>query len=107
MAELKVTPDCCNIMGYLHGGFSATLVDHLSTLALISHFMADGKEAPSSVSIELSLSYLSAVKEGQTIRFETEAIRVGRKVAFLTASIYNKDKGDEVVAIAKHTKFII
>lgn len=104
---MKVTPECCNIIGSLHGGFMSTMFDHLSTLALNSHFLADGKEVPASVSIDLSMTYISGVKDGQRIRMETEALRVGRKMAFLTASIYNQDKNDELVAIGKHTKYIL
>ena len=104
---MKVTPECTNIVGTLHGGFMATLFDHLSTLALNSHFLADGKEVPTSVSIDLSMTYISGVKDGQRIRMETETLRVGRKMAFLTANIYNQDKNNELVATGKHTKYIL
>ena len=105
-AELKITKDCCNILDMLHGGMSATLIDHLSTLALKSYYLADGKQAPNSVSIELSLSYLSGVKEGESIRVETETVRVGRSVAFLIASIYNVQT-NKLAVTGKHTKFLM
>lgn len=104
---MQVTPECCNIVGSLHGGFMATMFDHLSTLALNSHFLADEKEVPTTVSIDISMTYISGVKDGQRIRMETETEKVGRRIAFLTARIYNKDKGDELVATGKHTKYIL
>ena len=96
-----------NISKTLHGGYSATLFDHLSTLALKSYFIADDKPAPTSVSVELNLSYISAVKEGQTVVLETEAIKVGNKLAFLKGEIYNKSDSNKLVATGKHTKYLM
>lgn len=36
-AEFKVEPEHANIAGILHGGFSASLVDTISTMALLTH----------------------------------------------------------------------
>ncbi|KAH9404523.1 Acyl-coenzyme A thioesterase 13 [Tyrophagus putrescentiae] len=70
--------------------------------------LADMKVTPPNVIfIDLSMTYISGVKDGQRIRMETETLRVGRKMAFLTANIYNQDKNNELVATGKHTKYIL
>ena len=106
IAEMKLSKEHCNILNTLHGGLSATLVDHFTSLTLISHFYAEGKEPPDSASIELSMSYLSAIPEGREIRIEAENLRVGRKLAFLSAKIYDKQSRKLSVS-GKHTKFIL
>lgn len=47
-AEFKVEPEHQNLGGTLHGGFSATLVDCISTYALMTH----GRQVPG-VSVDL------------------------------------------------------
>ena len=107
VAEFTVTPECTNVINMLHGGFSATLFDHISTLALRSHFITDNNPVPSSVSVDLSLSYISSVKEGQTVRIMTETIKVGNKIAFLSGMLYNKSDSYKLVAVGKHTKYLL
>lgn len=105
VVDLKITEDCCNPKNYLHGGLSATLVDSISTLALRSYFEADNLSVPNSVSVELAMSYLSAVPEGNSIRIESEALKIGKKMAFLQANIYEKET-NKLAVMGKHTKFL-
>ncbi|OTF77246.1 acyl-coenzyme A thioesterase-like protein [Euroglyphus maynei] len=106
VADMKVTKECCNPVNYLHGGMSTTMFDVLSSMALRSHFEAENVEPPITVSVDLSLSFLAGVPEGRTIRLETETLRVGNKIAFLTGKIYEKDT-NKLVVHCKHTKFLM
>ena len=60
--EVPVSAGLTNAYGTLHGGATATLVDIVGTMALLTV-----NEAAPGVSVELSTSYLSAAKEGDTV----------------------------------------
>lgn len=106
LAEMQVTKEHTNFINSLHGGMSSSLVDHFSTVALKSYYLADDIEPPTSVSVELSLSFLAAAGIGDTVIVEAETIRVGRKIAFLKANISNK-ANNKILVIGKHTKFLM
>ena len=93
--------------GTLHGGMTATLVDQLSTLALKSAYEDPaGPPLPSQTSsVELSVSYLAAVKVGDDILIQANTIKRGRTLAFLSVDITNKSTG-KIVATGKHTKYL-
>ncbi len=86
-------------MGTLHGGFIATLVDSLTTIAV----MTTPVGVPG-VSVDLSVSYLKAAKIGEKITMDAEVTKVGKTLAFTTASLVNAN-GD-IVAQGKHIKHI-
>lgn len=88
--------------GSLHGGFTATLVDQMSTLALLTH--ADENLA-AGVSVELNVSFLAAANVGDLILIEASTLRKGRNLAYLNVDIMKKD-GRKLIAKATHVKFI-
>jgi acyl-coenzyme A thioesterase 13 len=59
-----------------------------------------------SVSIELSVSFMSPIKLGQTILIEANTLKYGKSIAFLNVDIFNKEN-HKLVANAKHTKYIL
>ena len=63
-AEMEVCPEHTNRGGSLHGGFTATLVDQMSTLALLTH---TDENLAAGVSIELNVSFLSPANVGDHI----------------------------------------
>jgi acyl-coenzyme A thioesterase 13 len=75
--ELPVTTGLTNAYGTLHGGATATLVDIVGTMALLTQ----NPNAPG-VSVELSTSYLSAVKEGDVVVAEGKVTKSGSKLGF-------------------------
>lgn len=87
-------------MGTLHGGFSAHLVDTVTTLALMTH-----PEGTPGVSVDMNLTYLKAAKVGEEILIEARILRRGRTLAFLECEIKNKDTGSLLVK-GSHTKFV-
>ncbi|MCL4160150.1 UNVERIFIED_CONTAM: hypothetical protein GTU68_050680 [Idotea baltica] len=99
-ARLEIIKDYQNVGGTLHGGFTATLIDSVSTLAL----MTSEKGAPGT-SVDLKVSYLSSVKIKDTILIEADTLKVGRNLAFLAVQIKNEKSG-KLVATGEHIKFV-
>ncbi|KAL7298227.1 acyl-coenzyme A thioesterase 13-like [Trichogramma pretiosum] len=99
-AELKVDEEHLNYGGTLHGGFTSTLVDCISTYALMSH-----KAAVPGVSVDLHVTFLKAAFPGDVISIDARTIKAGRTLAFLEVEITKKDCGS-IVARGVHTKFI-
>ncbi|GJQ81633.1 hypothetical protein Trydic_g8512 [Trypoxylus dichotomus] len=101
-AELKVTSEHVNIVGGLHGGYIATLVDVLSSLGLLSH----EKGLKPSVSVNMNINYLSSAKEGDTVEILSNTLKVGKTLAFLNVELKNKETG-VLLAKGSHTKFLL
>ncbi|KAG8235447.1 hypothetical protein J437_LFUL015795 [Ladona fulva] len=100
MAEMVVGTEHQNRGGTLHGGFTATLVDCISTFALMTH----GKGAPG-VSVNMNINYLKPAFEGEEIVINANTLRAGKKLAYLSVDIKKKESGD-LVATASHIKFM-
>ncbi|CAG9558335.1 unnamed protein product [Danaus chrysippus] len=101
VTEFKVGPEHLNQRGTLHGGFIAHLVDAISTYALTAN---EGVETRG-VSIDLSISYMNAAREGDNVEVEAITRKLGKKVAFLEVEVRNKDK-NQVLATGRHTKYV-
>ncbi|XP_013189366.1 acyl-coenzyme A thioesterase 13-like [Amyelois transitella] len=101
VTEFKVGPEHLNQRGTLHGAFIAHLVDAISTYALTTNEKVDTR----GVSIDLSVSFLTAAREGDNIEVEAVTKKTGKKIAFLEVQVRNKDK-NQVLAIGRHTKYI-
>ncbi|KAJ3379531.1 hypothetical protein HDU84_006599 [Entophlyctis sp. JEL0112] len=103
--ELQVTPSMMNGMGSMHGGAIATLIDDCSSFTFVAITGTDW-----SVSTDLSISYVSACKEGDTLVIVGKSSNVGRKLMFGEVSIFLKnDDGTtgRLIAFGKHTKYIL
>ncbi|XP_050702977.1 acyl-coenzyme A thioesterase 13-like [Eriocheir sinensis] len=99
-ATVKVDKEHTNRTGNLHGGFTATLVDAVSTLALMT---AEGGSP--GVSVNMNISYMKSAKIGEEILINAETLKLGKTMAFLDVDITNKDTG-ALVAKGSHTKFV-
>ncbi|CAH1996372.1 unnamed protein product [Acanthoscelides obtectus] len=93
VAEMKVGEEHTNPIGGLHGGCSATLVDNISSYALLSH----GKGAVASVSVDMHMTYMKGAVVGDTIKIDARTLRVGKTLAFLEVDITNRETGDLLV----------
>uniref|UniRef100_A0A914Y8R2 Thioesterase domain-containing protein n=1 Tax=Panagrolaimus superbus TaxID=310955 RepID=A0A914Y8R2_9BILA len=58
------------------------------------------------VSVDISVSYMKAVKLGETIVIEANTLKHGKRLAFLQAKVYRKSD-NSIVAFAKQTLAII
>jgi len=98
--SLVVDKPHTNMGGTLHGGFSAHLVDTVTTMALLTN-----EGGLPGVSVDMNINYLKAAKLGEEILIEARTLRKGRTLAFLECEIKNKDSGALLVK-GSHTKFI-
>ncbi|KAJ8300889.1 hypothetical protein KUTeg_022408 [Tegillarca granosa] len=99
VCKLKVTENDQNRGGTLHGGMIATLVDAVSTWALLT-----SEKQTAGVSVDMNISYMKAAKVGEDITIDAKTLKLGNRLAFLTVDITNND--GQLIAQGKHTKFI-
>ncbi|XP_015270216.1 PREDICTED: acyl-coenzyme A thioesterase 13 [Gekko japonicus] len=100
ICEMKVEEEHTNRGGTLHGGLTATLVDVVSTAAL----MYTERQAPG-VSVDMNISYMSAAKIGDEILITAEVLKQGRSLAFANVDLTSKATG-KLIAQGRHTKFL-
>ncbi|VDK82091.1 unnamed protein product [Litomosoides sigmodontis] len=83
--ELKIADEHLNPSGTIHGGFIATLVNIASTAAVLVSGRPTGGR-----SVDLSVSYQTAAKPGETIIAESSIQKTTRNLAFINTKIYRK-----------------
>ncbi|GMR44681.1 hypothetical protein PMAYCL1PPCAC_14876, partial [Pristionchus mayeri] len=96
--EFEVDDRMANHFGTLHGGCSATMVDAITTGALMATPRGIAGE-----SIDLHMTYLAAAKLGDTVQLDAEVIRVGKSITFTKAALYRKPDMS-LIATGLHTK---
>ncbi|XP_071411048.1 acyl-coenzyme A thioesterase 13 [Pithys albifrons albifrons] len=100
VCEMKVEEEHTNRFGTLHGGLTATLVDVVSTAALLYT-----ERALPGVSVDMNITYTSAAKIGEEILITAQILKQGRSLAFATVDLTNKATG-KLIAQGRHTKFL-
>lgn len=98
VCTLPVTEGISNTYGTLHGGATATIIDVVGTLAILSK---DPLRA--GVSVDLNASYLSPAKVGDTVTCTGRLLKLGGKLAFTEVTIVSMATG-KLVATGRHTK---
>ena len=96
--EFDVLEEHTNSMGTLHGGLTASLIDLVTTTAILS-----SKRSEKGVSVDLHVIYMAPAKIGDTIIVSANVIKFGNKIAFTTADLIRK-KDDILIAKGVHTK---
>ena len=81
--SLKVTPECCNPMGSIHGGALYTMADNAAGMAIFT----DGRVY---VTINGSLNYMHNVSSG-IVRATGTVLHRGRTTAFAHVDINSED----------------
>ncbi|KAM6185929.1 acyl-coenzyme A thioesterase 13 [Rhynchocyon petersi] len=100
VCQMKVDEEHTNKMGTLHGGLTATLVDNISTLALLS----TERGAPG-VSVDMNITYMSPAKIGEDILITAHVLKQGKTLAFASVDLTNKATG-KLIAQGRHTKHL-
>jgi acyl-coenzyme A thioesterase 13 len=95
--EATVMEEHLNVGGGMHGGYTALLVDALSTAAIMA------KDKPPGVSVSLSVSYLRPAKLGDVLKIETMCAKAGKNLAHATVDIMDKKTG-KMIAQGSQTK---
>ncbi|XP_037940300.1 acyl-coenzyme A thioesterase 13 [Teleopsis dalmanni] len=98
-AEFTVSEEHLNRGGGLHGGFTATLIDMITTYALMS------KPCHAGVSVDINVSYMKAAKKGDEVIIDANTIKAGKKLAFIECELRHKKDGS-VIAKGSQTKFV-
>ncbi|EDV96681.1 acyl-coenzyme A thioesterase 13 [Drosophila grimshawi] len=99
VGEFTVTAEHLNRLGSLHGGLTATILDNITTYALMS------KGSHPGVSSCLNVSYLSTAKPGDVIEVDAVTLHAGRKMAYIECVLRNKADG-RIIAKGGQTKFV-
>lgn len=99
LTEFVVQPQNLSPGGALHGGFTAAVVDNVTTFASFSN------EEKLGVSIDLHVSYLKAAKEGDVIVVDAKTEKAGKTLAYLECELRNKENGS-IIAKGSQTKFV-
>ncbi|XP_036371864.1 acyl-coenzyme A thioesterase 13 [Megalops cyprinoides] len=100
VCEMKVEEEHTNRGGTLHGGLTATLVDVISTTAL----MYTERGAPG-VSVDMNITYMNAAKLGEDVIITAQVLKQGRTLAFATVDLTSKATG-KLIAQGRHTKHL-
>ncbi|XP_015522508.1 putative esterase C31F10.02 [Neodiprion lecontei] len=100
--KFTVTEDHINTEGHLHPGLTTTLIDVLSSHALLVH--GDGFSGVST-NIHVSLSQRASV--GDLILIEAKVSKLLEPLAFVEVELLRKNgMVEEVVARGQHTLFV-
>jgi acyl-coenzyme A thioesterase 13 len=83
--------------GTLHGGCSATLIDIVGTMCLLTH-----DPLRPGVSVEINSSYISSAKIGQKILIEGRVLKTGRTLGFAQVDIKSED--GKMLVSGRHVK---
>ncbi|XP_056154814.1 acyl-coenzyme A thioesterase 13 [Lampris incognitus] len=100
VCEMKVEEEHTNRGGTLHGGLTATLVDVVSTGAI----MYSERGLPG-VSVDMNITYMNAAKIGEDVLITAQVLKQGRTLAFATVDLTNKATG-KMIAQGRHTKHL-
>ena len=95
-------PEHFNPMGFVHGGYAATLLESACGIAVVTQ-RADGLAM---TTLELKTSYLKAITEKTgKVRAEGRVISIGRRVAYTEAKL--TDEAGRLLATATSTLLVI
>ncbi|KAI6050521.1 acyl-coenzyme A thioesterase 13 [Marmota monax] len=100
ICEMKVEEQHANKMGTLHGGLTATLIDSISTVALLC-----SERGLPGVSVDMNITYMSPAKIGEEIVITAQILKQGRTLAFASVDLTNKATG-KLIAQGRHTKHL-
>ncbi|XP_040823626.1 acyl-coenzyme A thioesterase 13 [Ochotona curzoniae] len=100
VCEMKVEEQHTNKLGTLHGGLTATLVDVISTVALIC-----SERGLPGVSVDMNITYMAPAKIGEDILISAHILKQGRTLAFASVDLTSKATG-KLIAQGRHTKHL-
>ena len=99
-ARMPVTPAHHQPLGYLHGGASAALAEHLASFAAHLH-VPEGHVA---FGVELNASHLRKKQDGELLA-EARPLRVGRRLQVWQVEI--ADEEGRLISVARVTLAVV
>ncbi|XP_017360728.1 acyl-coenzyme A thioesterase 13 [Cebus imitator] len=100
ICEMKVEEEHTNKIGTIHGGLTATLIDNISTYALLCT-----ERGLPGVSVDMNITYMSPAKLGEVVVITAHVLRQGKTLAFTSVDLTNKATG-KLIAQGRHTKHL-
>ncbi|KIW69977.1 hypothetical protein PV04_02289 [Phialophora macrospora] len=88
--SLVIGSELCNKGGNLHGGAAATLLDNLTSTALVT-IAREGFLDGGHVSRTITMSYLRPVPMGAKVTVECDVLAAGRNTANVLGKVYNEE----------------
>ena len=99
--ELPIQKRVMQMLGLVHGGALATLIDSATACAIWPRLELEGHQA---VTLEMKINFLASPK-GKFCRSRAELIRYGRTTAYLEAGV--SDAAGKLCCRASATYFIL
>lgn len=96
LVKMKIRPDMLNGFGIAHGGLAFSMADSAFAFACNSRNNL-------SVALDVNISYIKAVQEGDTLTAEAKEVHNGRSTGVYQVEIWNQL--NEKVALFKGTCF--
>ncbi|XP_032103505.1 acyl-coenzyme A thioesterase 13 [Sapajus apella] len=100
ICEMKVEEEHTNKIGTIHGGLTATLIDNISTYALLCT-----ERGLPGVSVDMNITYMSPAKLGEVVVITAHVLRQGKTLAFTSVDLTSKATG-KLIAQGRHTKHL-
>uniref|UniRef100_A0A7M4E8D8 Acyl-coenzyme A thioesterase 13 n=1 Tax=Crocodylus porosus TaxID=8502 RepID=A0A7M4E8D8_CROPO len=100
VCEMKVEQDFITEHGTMHGGLTATLIDIVSTAALMN-----SEKGVLGVSVDMNITYISGAKLGEELQITAQILKQGKHMAFTSVDLTNKAT-KKLIAQGRHTKFM-
>uniref|UniRef100_A0A3Q4BTV6 Acyl-coenzyme A thioesterase 13 n=1 Tax=Mola mola TaxID=94237 RepID=A0A3Q4BTV6_MOLML len=100
VCEMRVEEEHTNRGGTLHGGCTATLVDVISTMAIMY-----SERGAAGVSVDMNITYMNAAKVGEDVLITAQVLKQGRTLAFASVDLTDKVTG-KLIAQGRHTKHL-
>mmetsp|Transcript_8448 Transcript_8448/g.12858 ORF Transcript_8448/g.12858 Transcript_8448/m.12858 type:complete len:166 (-) Transcript_8448:47-544(-) len=108
--SLQTQQHMANVMNNVHGGCTATIIDVISTQALM---IFDEHYPRASVSVNLNIAYQRAIPIDVKIFIQSSYTKVGKTLAFLECTLSANDPRQccnpsqlKIFATGTHTKYI-
>lgn len=97
---ITVGNNAVNPAGVFHGGVLYLLCDVCAYAGLLSRLHAQTE----AVTHDIHVSVMRPARAGETVVFESNPIRVGRRIAFIDVSVYVEQR---LIATARVTKTLL
>ena len=93
-----VKPQTMNLFSTLHGGCIATLIDVVSSAALVTLWGTPG------VSVTMNIHYISPGLADTTLDVRARVIRAGKQMATMVVDIVDTRDDDRIISYGTHVK---
>ncbi|XP_047056445.1 uncharacterized protein LOC124662683 [Lolium rigidum] len=98
--SFTVPPRLTNTRKHMHGGAVASLVDLVGSAVIFA-----GGSPTTGVSLEITVSYLNAMRANEEIEIEAKVLSIGNTTGCVTVEVRRKSTR-EVLAHGRHTKYL-